>query len=163
MPPRLSDDQKEKMISLYNSGHKVVEIADHFGVSRQTVYNVLHKNNINVTRRSSIKEYYDTLIAKNLDKILEYYIVDEKSPREIAKSLNMPCNTVIRALRAHAPIRGNARKAAKAVERYNKIAKELLNNEKLTYGDAAKMFGVSYQTVIRAARYAGIRRHSYPR
>lgn len=159
----LTDTDKQAIVQMYEQGVTVKDIAAKFDVSRQTVYNVLHKTGVtpnhyirSMAHRIAIKEEYK-------DTILNMYVEDDKTPGEIAAKLGIPKTSVMSVIR-QSPYYATKKKTYRAQKRYREIADAVSNDDKLTYADVADMFGVSIQTVIRAVKYAGLpRRKPGPR
>jgi DNA invertase Pin-like site-specific DNA recombinase len=148
-------DRDEQILHLFRSDESlpVREIARRFGVSRQTVYNILKRHGVRFSgRRSTLEASRRDLIPR----ILELADGGLMGVRDIADEVQTTPYFVRKVLASHGrSIPGRERVTLRTQRRYASIYRYAISNPSVPYRSIADEFGVSYQTVIRAMRRFG--------
>ena len=143
---RLSIDDTNKVIELYNANHTVADIANSTNISKSTIYRIIktyrEKTDL-ITKPYNTQFYHDAAgYSKCIDMIKDGY-----SRREIADEFNVSVVTIIKFI-AEAKASGDLPK-----ERINKTPDTLkqkivdLYNKNYKYSDIAKELGMSISKI----------------
>ncbi|MGX6962264.1 hypothetical protein [Vagococcus xieshaowenii] len=91
---KLTDDQKEKLVKLYNQGFTAIELAEKFGITKGYVYLITSqygvvKNKVvsQEDRKKIIKDYQN---KEQIDSILSKYKISRRSLYRILDENNIP-------------------------------------------------------------------------
>ena len=92
MRRRYNNDEKSKMIELYNSGLSQSQVAKNLGCSKSCVEKVLHAFNINQRDKAYYAKAFDDVTE---NRIIEDYYDNRMSIRELAKKYNCSTSPII--------------------------------------------------------------------
>lgn len=154
------NQRNREIIELYQDSDNsltMAQIGEKFGISRQRVQQILRKNGVYGLRNRRRKRREET---EKLDALIkEEYTGSNLTAEEIAQELGVKTYSVRKAFERLGEDRTYVT-AARTASLYNDIYLYAKENPDVRYQDVAKTFDVSKNTVARALRRFGYRRHS---